>query len=80
MAQLQATRAHIAIDNPHAARRIFLSLLKAAESLNLLPSRGRPISRGRRELTHLQPYLIRYRVEDDRVTILEVRHGARAPE
>ena len=32
-----------------------------------------------RELATIPPYLIRYRVLDDRVLILRVRHGARRP-
>lgn len=42
-------------------------------------ARGRRISQNRRELTVVYPYLIRYRIKGDTVTILEVRHGARRP-
>jgi len=38
------------------------------------------ISHGRRELTIVWPYLLRYRVDGDRVIVLEVRHGAREPD
>jgi len=78
--QLQAIRAHIAEDNPFAARRIFLKIVAATDSLAFLPNRGRLIGRGRRELTHVRPYLIRYRVQADIVKILQVRHAARRPE
>jgi len=54
-------------------------LIAAAEALTLFPERGRSISRNRRELTVVPPYLIRYRIYGDRVIILEVRHGARRP-
>lgn len=49
----------------------------AANSLSEHPERGREMSRGLRELTVVHPYLIRYRIRDDTVTILRVRHGAR---
>ncbi|MCF8506467.1 MAG: type II toxin-antitoxin system RelE/ParE family toxin [Caulobacter sp.] len=78
--QLRAIRTYIAKDNPHAARRTFLKLLAASDSLAILPARGRPIGSGRRELTHVRPYLIRYRVKAEVVRILEVRHAARRPE
>jgi plasmid stabilization system protein ParE len=78
--QLQAIRAYIATDNPHAARRVFLKLIAASDALVLLPDRGRPIGSGRRELTHVRPYLIRYRVRANAVKILEVQHRARQPE
>ncbi|MDO9472070.1 MAG: type II toxin-antitoxin system RelE/ParE family toxin [Caulobacter sp.] len=78
--QLEAIRAYIAKENPHAARRTFLRLVAASDSLAILPERGRPISSGRRELAHLLPYLIRYRARGNMVKILEVRHAARKPE
>jgi toxin ParE1/3/4 len=55
-------------------------LLSAASALDAQPQRGRPIGKGRRELTTIPPYLIRYRVDDQIVSILEVRHGARQPD
>lgn len=70
----------ISNDKPMAAVRMAERLQTSGDSLAHFPSRGRPISAGRRELTHVRPYLIRYRVEGDVVTILEVRHGAREPE
>jgi len=57
-----------------------MRLATAARSLEHNPDRGRPISRGRRELAVVPPYLIRYFHEDDRVIILELRHGAREPD
>jgi toxin ParE1/3/4 len=53
--------------------------MAAGQALDVQPLRGRPISGGRRELTTVYPYLIRYRVKATGVEILEVRHGARAP-
>lgn len=54
--------------------------MRAGDSLDQFPGRGRLVPHDRRELVALPNYLIRYRVEDDRVTILEVRHSAREPE
>lgn len=62
---------------PLAAQRLGQRLLATGDALEVNPDRGRPITRGRRELAVISPYLIRYRFKDDRVVILEVRHGAR---
>ena len=64
---------------PLAAQRLGQKLLNAGDSLADAPGRGRAIKRGRRELTIVAPYLIRYRIEAERVIILEVRHTARRP-
>jgi toxin ParE1/3/4 len=64
---------------PLAAQRLGQRLLNAGDSLAHTPERGRTISRGRRELTIVAPYLLRYRIEDRRIVILEVRHSARRP-
>jgi plasmid stabilization system protein ParE len=63
--------------SPLAAQRLGHRLLAAGDALEAHPDRGRSIARGRRELTVIAPYLIRYRLKGDQVTILEVRHGAR---
>lgn len=63
--------------SPLAAQRLGQRLLAAGDALEAYPDRGRSIARGRRELTVIAPYLIRYRLKDDQVIILEVRHGAR---
>jgi toxin ParE1/3/4 len=64
---------------PLAAQRLGHRLLAAGDSLANAPERGRPIKRDRRELIVIAPYLLRYRIEGERVFILEVRHGARRP-
>ena len=78
--ELRAIRAYIDQFSPLAAQRMAARLVQAVRSLETLPDRGRPISRGRRELAVIAPYLIRYRHEGGRVVILEIRHGAREPE
>ncbi|WP_339931787.1 type II toxin-antitoxin system RelE/ParE family toxin [uncultured Brevundimonas sp.] len=71
---------YIAGFNPAAASRFFTRLTTAGKSLLELPDRGRPIGNGRRELTVVPPYLIRYVVLDAEVRILSVRHVARRRE
>lgn len=66
--------------NPSAGRRFFMMLKAAGDSLDAFPDRGRPIGGGRRELTIIRPYVIRYRVADTEVRILSIRHAARRPE
>ena len=80
LANIEAIASYIAVFSPIAAQRMALRLLAAGNALKTAPERGRSIARGRRELTIVPPYLIRYRVQGERVIILEVRHGARRPE
>lgn len=80
LADLRAIRAYVAQFSPLAAQRLALRIIAAGDSLEDMPDRGRPISRGRREMTLVPPYLIRYLREGDRVAILEIRHSAREPE
>ena len=79
-ANLIAIRAYIAEFSPGAAERVALALLEAAESLDRLPHRGRPVGDDRRELVVIWPYLIRYRVSERQVIILRIRHGAQEPQ
>jgi plasmid stabilization system protein ParE len=51
-------------------------LIAVADSLAEFSERGRDVGGGRREITSVWPYVIRYRVEDDTVLILRIRHGA----
>lgn len=76
---VQRVQDYIRQFNPLAAQRMALRLISTAQSLAEAPERGRPVLGGRRELTVVWPYIIRYRVQDDRVAILRVRHGARRP-
>lgn len=80
LANLNAIYTYLYEANPDAAAAVFLDLRNAAASLDLMSDRGRPVGGGRRELTHVRPYVIHYRVTGTRVEILEVRHSARAPE
>jgi len=52
-------------------------LIGLADSLAEFSERGRNAGGGRREMTVVWPYVLRYRVEDEAVFILRIRHGAR---
>jgi toxin ParE1/3/4 len=66
--------------NPPAAAKMAEALFKAGDSLANFPHRGRQL-RGTalRELVTVSPYIIRYRIAGQDVTILRVRHTARRP-
>ncbi|MFT4912392.1 MAG: toxin ParE1/3/4 [Brevundimonas sp.] len=66
--------------SPAAAARLELAIVEAADSLETLPNRGRATGPNSRELTVVQPYLIRYVVVGAEVRILSVRHAARRRE
>ncbi len=66
--------------NPRAAMHVARTIRADGDSLVGLPNRGRPV-RGTtmRELVTSYPYVIRYRIEGDKVVILRVRHTSRRP-
>jgi plasmid stabilization system protein ParE len=51
-------------------------LLALGDSLTDFPKRGRDVGEGKREMTIVWPYILRYRVEEETVFILRIRHGA----
>ncbi|MDO6416328.1 type II toxin-antitoxin system RelE/ParE family toxin [Sphingomonas sp. BIUV-7] len=63
-------------DDPAAADQTAANLMAAAHSLEIFPNRGRPVRAKIRELVTVRPYIIRYRLEDDAIRILFVRHAA----
>ena len=79
LSHLVNIRSYIRQFSPLAAANVSARLLSAGANLADYPERGRAIRRNVRELAVVPPYLIRYRVEDDRVLILRIRHGAQAP-
>ncbi len=55
-------------------------IIETGNSLTVFPYRGRQVRfpvRGCARPPFARPYIIRYRVDPDRVVILRVRHGAR---
>jgi plasmid stabilization system protein ParE len=76
IAHLEAIVAYTAAFNPAAADRPGGRLIEAANSLAEFSDRGREASGGTREMTIVWPYVLRYRVEVERVIILRIRHGA----
>jgi len=80
LADLADIRRYIGTFNPHAAQRIAARLIAVGNGLVNFPDRGRPVpDTDLREATVVYPYIIRYRVDGDRVLILRVRHGMRRP-
>jgi toxin ParE1/3/4 len=75
---IERVRRYIAGFNPLAAREMAQRILQAGNGLATFPFRGRAVPNSRlREITVALPYIIRYRVEPERVVIMRVRHGAR---
>ena len=75
LVQLELIRTYVAQFDPEAAQRLAKRLIEAGNSLEAFPERGRPTSRGRRELATIPPYLIRYKIDGDRVVIGDIKHG-----
>ena len=80
VANLDAIADYISAFNPAAAQRLVARLIEVADSLAEFSERGRDVGEGRREMTVVRPYVLRYRVEAERVIILRIRHGAREAE
>ena len=77
---LEAIVAYVSTFNPAAATRLGERLIAVADSLAEFSERGRPVGDGRREMTTVWPYVLRYRVEGGAVIILRIRHGSRDEE
>ena len=54
--------------------------MTAADSLEEFAERGRAAGEQYRELLAVWPYIIRYRIDAERVVILRIRHGYQLPE
>lgn len=77
VSNLEAIATYISAFNPAAAARLARKLVALADNLTEFSERGRDAGGGMREMTIVWPYILRYRVEDDAVFILRIRHGAR---
>lgn len=76
---LQRIYKHVRAENPAAAERVRLAILKTVEMLENFPYLGK---RGRKRSTREKtipklPYLIVYRVDADEIVLLRIYHGAR---
>ena len=74
---LNEIEAHVAADAPRAAFRLRLRLVAAADSLKHHPDRGTRVRGQLRKLLVTSPFVIRYVVEADEVTILSIRDDRR---
>ena len=77
VANLDSIIKYVAEFNPSAAVRLAERLIATVDRLSEFSDRGRPATGDHREMTVIWPYVIRYRVEQDRVIIVRIRHGAR---
>ena len=75
--EIAAIYNYIAMFNPGAARDMAEALLEAGDNLANFPRRGRQVGSSLRETVVVYPYIIRYRIVDNQVRILRVRHGSR---
>jgi plasmid stabilization system protein ParE len=78
LADLSAAIDYIELFDQPAAYRLAERLVGCADSLEIFPNRGTPLPDGRRQISIIYPYLLRYRVLEDCVEIDSIRHGARA--
>ena len=78
--QLEAITTYVRTDSPVAAARLEVRIVEKADSLVMMPDRGRSISGGRRVIAVTRNYLLCYVVVREEVRVLSVRHTARRPE
>jgi toxin ParE1/3/4 len=76
LASLALIRQYIDTDNPRAARAVSDRIKRAVRQLEIFPQVGRPALRaGTRELVIAGlPYVVVYRIGDNRVEVLRVFH------
>ena len=74
--QIRNIERYVSLFRPLAAQRLAARIIAASDELSVFPDAGRTISRGRRQIVAVSPYILRYRRDGEVVTILEVRHAA----
>jgi len=76
---LWSARAYIAQENPPAATRVADAIVKRTNDLALLPYQERPgRAPNKRELViPRMPFIVIYRLGENRIDVLAVLHGAR---
>lgn len=77
---LAGIRAYIGRFAPLAAQRFTARLVATVNSLADHPDRGRQVSQGVRELVAVRPYLVLYKITDEGVQIVHIKHGAERPD
>jgi plasmid stabilization system protein ParE len=78
VANLDAIVTYVGAFNPAAAQHLARRMIEVADSLAEFSERGRDVGDGRREMTIVRPYILRYRPTAERVYILRIRHSARS--
>jgi toxin ParE1/3/4 len=80
--RLRESRAYVARDKPEAAERLATRIVAMVEALRNHPRLGRVGAEpGIRELViGSTPYIVLYRVQDQRITISTIWHAAQRPE
>ncbi len=79
IADIQALRAYVELDKPHAAKKLALKIIAMVEEdLILQPGMGRPGRKtGTKELIITgTPYLVPYRIRNNCLEVLRVLHGS----
>ena len=78
-ANLEEIADYIASDSPRAAGRVAQHIVLSVARLRAQPFLGKPGRvPGTRELVIARsPYVAAYRIKDERIEVLAVRHGAR---
>ena len=77
LADLESIRAYLNARSPVAAVALTQRLADAMVSLEEMPMRGRPgLVDGTRELVNVAPFVVTYRVTQERVEIVRVWHKA----
>lgn len=79
--RLREIRMYVAADKPAAAERLAMRIVAVVEALRDHPHLGRPGGEpGVRELViGGTPYIVVYRMDDTRLTISTICHGAQQP-
>ena len=78
LARLQEIRAYVALDKPEAAERLATRLVAVVETLRVHPYLGR-VGREpetRELLIGKAPYIVVYRVREERIIVTTIWHGA----
>jgi toxin ParE1/3/4 len=77
--ELEMIGDHIARENPEAAKHTVSRIIEAVATLSRHPHLGRPgrVADTRELVVTTTPFIVPYRVREDRIEVLTVFHGAR---